>query len=372
MEYLLCLNKEFNMEVQITPKLSIHDAAAKGRYDIVETWLKKDSVYIDSQADFHNTPLHLAARQGHPAIVQLLLTRGANPCAKNQNEDTPLSYVVCQFEATEQHNQVVALLLQKDSTANHFTYSNSNDSLLHVASERGHAEIVRLLLMQGADPNTVSRGYTAWHVGCNECTPDIIATFLKHPNINPDMRRESDGKSVIQSIVLQLARTNLGKEQYKNVIHPMGKRLYAEHTHEHNKFIQYLRYFVFSGVTLNEEEIRDACNTYGRELSIDYYPQITDLINEAFAMKQEGQEMLSSFPPFIIRYFLLSSEKEREGFLKELKTLYDDFTDKKSLFFRLSKKRVDQIMRDRLLGDYNFPDLNHNQSSVNLKARQVI
>jgi hypothetical protein len=82
--------------------------------------------------------------------------------------------------------------------------------------------------------------------------------------------------------------------------------------------------------------------------------------------------MLSSFPPFIIRYFLLSSEKEREVFLKEIKTLYDDFTDKESLFFRLSKKRVDQIVRERLLGAYNFPDLNHNQSSVDSKARQVI
>lgn len=44
-----------------------------------------------TEADhFGNSPLHVACREGHLEVVALLLTRGADPAARNRYGWTPL------------------------------------------------------------------------------------------------------------------------------------------------------------------------------------------------------------------------------------------------------------------------------------------
>ena len=52
-----------------------------------------------------DTPLHRACMRGKTSTVRLLLTRGANPSALDDDDKTPLDYAV-----ENQHVKVVKLL----------------------------------------------------------------------------------------------------------------------------------------------------------------------------------------------------------------------------------------------------------------------
>jgi hypothetical protein len=350
--------------------LSIHEAAEQG--DLVRVkFLIDQGVSVNARDSFQNTPLHHAAAKGKLSIVKFLLEHGANPCAENKRKATPLSLTVWQVEITEQHNQIVSLLLQNGITANQLTHSNRDESLLHKAAELEHTEMVRLFLIHGADPNAVNmRGYPAWYVGYDQCNPEIIAMFLKHPNINLDIHKTNNCKSVIQSIALHVKRTSLGKEQYRNATHRGGRELYAQHTHENAQYIQCLRYFIFSGVTLDEQEIKLGCNEeFVGVASSDFYPQIKELIDEALRIKKKAEEKLNSFPSIIAKhskYFLLSSEEKRKAFLETANTLYAHHAknSQPSSFFKLPREILDQIVRDCLLDNYNFPRVDTHVTSA--------
>ena len=58
------------------------------------------------------TALHLAARAGHLAMVQLLLDSGATPRSFNDNGRIPLWYA-----ASEGHTSVLTLLLKREHDA---------------------------------------------------------------------------------------------------------------------------------------------------------------------------------------------------------------------------------------------------------------
>ncbi|XP_076402296.1 ankyrin repeat and SOCS box protein 3 isoform X8 [Peromyscus maniculatus bairdii] len=89
--------------------------------------------------------LHLAVSQGHWKITQILLEAGADPNATTLEETTPL------FLAVESGRiDVLKLLLQHGANVNGF-HSMCGWNSLHQASFQGNAEIIKLLLKNGAD-----------------------------------------------------------------------------------------------------------------------------------------------------------------------------------------------------------------------------
>lgn len=75
--------------------------------------------------------LHLAAYQGHLDLVKLLLTHGANVTATTAVRGALFTHT---------HNSRAPAHAQEEWTA------------LHAASDKGHAEVVKLLLAAGAVP----------------------------------------------------------------------------------------------------------------------------------------------------------------------------------------------------------------------------
>ena len=77
--------------------------------------------------------LHLAAYQGHVDLIQLLLTHGANVTATT-------AVRVALFE------------LPTNSSRGAYRFSQEEWTALHAASDKGHVEVVKLLLAAGAVP----------------------------------------------------------------------------------------------------------------------------------------------------------------------------------------------------------------------------
>src|SRR5208337_5060518 len=86
----------------------IHDAAASGDLTKVKALLKADPGLVFSINKDGDTPLHLAALDGHKDVVMLLLASKADVNAKERNQYrlTPLH-----LAAFRGHTDVAALLL---------------------------------------------------------------------------------------------------------------------------------------------------------------------------------------------------------------------------------------------------------------------
>jgi ankyrin repeat protein len=90
------------------------------------------------------TPLHLAAVDGHEAVVKLLLEKEADVESKDTNIQTPLS-----LAATRGHEPVVKLLLEKEADVE--SKDTDNRTPLSLAAGNGHKAVVKLLLEKEAD-----------------------------------------------------------------------------------------------------------------------------------------------------------------------------------------------------------------------------
>ncbi|MCJ1239911.1 hypothetical protein MMC14_007909 [Varicellaria rhodocarpa] len=137
-------------------------AAEKGHEGIVRMILLHGSLHVDTKWT-EKTPLGLAAKNGHTAVVQLLLDFGANPEAESE-EASPLT-----LAAKSLYLEIVKLLHKSRNAqvnVGDFT-SYTRYSPLYYAIEhqnpfshdhRDRDNMVKYLLESGADPNRSAGG----------------------------------------------------------------------------------------------------------------------------------------------------------------------------------------------------------------------
>ena len=134
---------------------ALHFAVQQVDEDAVRAMLEEDipaSIASSSPLDVNSTnsdfrsPLHLAAINASPAIVEMLLEFNAVPNVQDMNGNTPLHLTT---------EVATAKLLLQRGGANPNIPNTNGFSALHMAAKRGDKAIAEELLKHGADSNAV-------------------------------------------------------------------------------------------------------------------------------------------------------------------------------------------------------------------------
>ncbi|KAL6909249.1 putative ankyrin repeat protein [Trichoderma evansii] len=167
---------------------ALHHSAMEGFHTVVRLLLESGAE-INTQTEFGDTALHLAAREGHKAgghkaLLDMLLEKEADITAETEAGDTALKLAAwggheaivrhlldrldgeIDFEtwlATSQVKNVAAagdeeamqLLLDKGANITGEGEGTCKETALHVAAGKGHVALTRMLLKNGANINAI-------------------------------------------------------------------------------------------------------------------------------------------------------------------------------------------------------------------------
>jgi ankyrin repeat protein len=131
-----------------SPDISIWEAVATGNTEVV----KQAIADVNTKTELGETPLHLAALEGHKKVAELLIADGVDVNTKDKIGSTPLCMAVAAG-----HKEVAEHLITKGAEV------NGNDGR-HPLSFALTKEIAELLIAKGANVNAKNKhGSTPLH-----------------------------------------------------------------------------------------------------------------------------------------------------------------------------------------------------------------
>lgn len=149
--------------------------------DVVQT-LVEAGANIDMQDEQGRTPLMTAASAHNVELVRVLLELGASVDRKIRSQSTPLAFCLYTADASDGKNQsvlhVVDLLLDHGANPD-ATFLGNDRMALVLAAKKGFKNVVRRLIIAGADPHVRTEGRKQAIAYAREKDHPEIARMLK-------------------------------------------------------------------------------------------------------------------------------------------------------------------------------------------------
>src|SRR5438105_2506600 len=153
------------------PPLDLYEAASLNRTHTVAELLDAQPDLLNSLSPEGFTPLHLASYYGAPAVVQLLLGRGADVKAVMKNF---LANMPIHAAAAGRRLAICEMLLDAGADVN--AKQHGGFTPLHAPAQNGDREMVELFLSRGADPSMLTdEGKTAADIAAAQGHIEIAA-----------------------------------------------------------------------------------------------------------------------------------------------------------------------------------------------------
>lgn len=242
-----------------------------------------------SQTD---SPLIVAAMEGHSTMVDLLLMKGAEIEYKNERGNTALI-----IAAEEGRLDVVCVLVKFGALVEQKNSCGCNALML--ASKNGHTNVVRFLLSKNADVNEKSnRGYTSLMFACTANSVEIVQMLIE-AGVTPSANSEDNYNALTCSLLAKTrSQGDLVKklEIVRQLLQNKEKTdVYLSEPTRHNLPIDcdIIREFLINGVRILPEASEIP--------NISQYKQIISLLTEHkeeqakhLARQQEMQSFFSS------------------------------------------------------------------------------
>ena len=190
------------MTAQAAPPDPVEFGATVERGDLrsVKAWLD-EGLTADFVADRIGTGLMIAAWNGNIEMMELFVSRGANPRRANNNGEQPV-----QLAAWNGHVEAVRWLLARGATLNR---EGKNWNALHYAVFNGHTGLAKELVERGADVNARSpNGSTPLMMAAREGREDIAKLLLEN---GADTKAKSEWGDTALTFAMRYDHIKLGR-----------------------------------------------------------------------------------------------------------------------------------------------------------------
>ena len=191
----------------------IHTAAAAGDLNQVRALIEADPTLMDSKGDGGGTPLHRACRAKQVAVANYLLDKGANLSARDEYQFPPL---IRACDVPGQDLALIQRLIDQGADVNAQGYNGLTP--LHKAAYSGDLKVAKLLIDNGADPNT----YDNYHgpVGVGSISGTVLQVAI---NFSPN-------EEMAQLLIGSGAKLNRKDSAGNTELHLAALKGYAELT----------------------------------------------------------------------------------------------------------------------------------------------
>uniref|UniRef100_A0A8C5CJH3 Ion transport domain-containing protein n=1 Tax=Gadus morhua TaxID=8049 RepID=A0A8C5CJH3_GADMO len=171
-------------------KSALHFAAQYGRINTCHRLLETitDSRLVNEGDEAGLTPLHLASKEGHTKVVELLLRKGALFHSDYRG------WTCVHHAASEGYTQTLRILLSASTKLLDKTDEDGNTAL-HIGAREGHVSAVLLLLSRGAEI-VLSRNQTSFlHEALLNCRQDVVNAVIDSDRCTEALRMFSPASS---------------------------------------------------------------------------------------------------------------------------------------------------------------------------------
>ncbi|KAL9117500.1 MAG: hypothetical protein Q9187_005963 [Circinaria calcarea] len=169
--------------------------AAEGGHEAIIQLLLEKGADVDAKDENGHTALHEAAFKGNKAVIRLLLEKGADIKVKDKDKWTAMHAA-----ALSGHEAIIQLLLEKGADID--AKDEDGQTVLYQAASSGHEAVIRLLLEKGADIEAKDKDkWTALHMAASFEHEAVVRLLLKN---GADIEaKDKDGQTALYRAALR-------------------------------------------------------------------------------------------------------------------------------------------------------------------------